>query len=137
MSNRKKAKELSTGKWVYGSVTRANLDVYIVDKAKTVDGKLIIEEASIVNMQTLCDFVTIISTNDSMFAELYEHDVIKCGELIGEVVDNDDLLQWELLTKNGDSFHLGKIIDEHVIENIIGNSIDIPEYAIQKKIKRI
>ena len=39
MGNRKKAKELSTGKWVYGSVARANLDVYIVDKAKTVDDR--------------------------------------------------------------------------------------------------
>jgi len=137
LGNRKKAKELSTGTWVYGSIARANLDVYIVDKAKTVNGKLVIDVAYQIDMLTLCDFVTIISTNESMFAELYAHDIIKAGELTGEVVYNDDLLQWELLAKNGDSFHLGKFIDEHVIESIIGNSIDIPEYAIQKKIKKI
>ena len=57
--------------------------------------------------------------------------------MIGEVIFNDDLLQWIVVTVSGDAYHLGKFIKERVIESIIGNSFDIPEYAIQKKIKKI
>ena len=138
MHNRKKAKSTETWEWIYGSITRAGNNAYIIEDAKIVNKKPVITSATQVNDLTVCDFITIVSTDDNMFAELYENDIIQTnistynevGEnpeptnLTGTIIWNNDELQWDVETTTGDIYKLSMIIEVYGIKKIIGNFFD-------------
>jgi len=150
MSNQKKAKSEKTGKWIVGSLAVANLGSYIIEAAETIDGKLVVKDATLVDMGTVCDFITSTSTNEKPFAELYEHDIIKTSvsqtnpitnkleniDLIGEILWSSDYFQWEVSTTEGDIVRLFKFIEDFGIDTIVGSYFDTPEYVEIKKARK-
>jgi len=139
MSNNKRAKSKNAGEWVYGSIARTESDVYIIESAKTVDGKLVINDATLVDIGTVCDFITLVDTDTTVFTELYQYDVVKTTimdmnldanrveeiDVIGVVLWSDDFLQWEVVSTKGDIHRLSQFIEEFGIDCILGSQFDI------------